>query len=69
MTENTRVHDKFEYHKEDVECYSCLYYIRKSKSNKNGCQEKFCRFEDIRNEAIAKGRIKRPPGWFRVRLP
>jgi hypothetical protein len=40
-----------------------------SKSNKNGCQKNLCRFDDIRHEAIANGRIKRPPGWFKFQLP
>ena len=65
----TRIHNKFEYHKEDIDCYSCLYYIRKTKANKNGCQKKLCRFDGIKQEAIANGRIKRPPGWFKFWLP
>jgi len=34
MTPNTRVHDKFEYHTEDLDCLDCLYYIRRKKSIK-----------------------------------
>jgi hypothetical protein len=65
MTQNTRILDRFEYHLEDLDCPACLYYQRKSKYRKNGCEREVCAFEDIRAEAIAHGRIKRKPGWFK----
>ena len=66
MTEYTRVTDKFYYHTEDLNCSDCLHRIPKSQRiNKDtGCGEEACRFEDIRHEAAANGRIKRPKGWF-----
>ena len=66
MTQNTRIHGKFEYHLEDINCNDCKFYIRRTKHNKNGCQRKSCRFDDIRNEAIANDRIKRPLNWFKI---
>jgi hypothetical protein len=68
MTDNTRFHNRFEYHVEDLDCSCCLFYIRRSKFKKNGCHEETCRFEDIRQEAVKNGRIKRKPGWFRCRV-
>jgi len=59
MTENTRIHNRFEYHLEDVDCRDCLYTKRTKKGVNNGCGEQTCRFNDIRNKAIKNGRIKR----------
>ena len=69
MTQFTRIYNKFEYHIEDIDCSNCIYSKRKSKSYKNGCREKFCRYKDIRHEAFVNDRIKRPPGWFKFWLP
>jgi len=68
MTPYTRIHDKFEYHIEDIDCYDCLHYIRKSKKHKTGCHQKFCRYGNIRIEALKNKRTKRPPGWFKISL-
>ena len=66
MTEHTRIYDRFEYHTEDLDCRDCLFYKVKSEcvNKETGCGEEVCRFEDIRQEAIANNRIKRPRGWF-----
>ena len=64
MTENTRVLDRFEYHAEDLDCHDCLFYVRMNRETKTGCGKEKCRFEGIRREAAANGRIKRPKGWF-----
>ena len=67
MTKHTRIYDKFSYHAEDLNCKYCLHYQRKNKSNKTGCGNAVCRYEDIRQDAIANGRIKRKPGYFKCR--
>ena len=71
MTENTRTTRRFQYHVEDLDCRDCLYYKRKSnrenKHNGTGCGLEICRFEDIREDTIANGRIKRERGYFRCR--
>ena len=61
MTEVTRIYDKFEYHLEDVKCEFCSNFI----SNKRGCKLAKCPFEDIRQDAIKHGRIKRRRGYFK----
>jgi hypothetical protein len=48
-----------------MDCCYCLHNKRKSKKYKNGCREETCRFEGIRQDAIANGRIKRFRGWFK----
>jgi hypothetical protein len=63
MTEYTRISNRFEYHAEDLDCKDCLHYINR----KTRCGEETCRFEDIRQDAIANGRFKRPKGWFKWR--
>ena len=65
MTDYTRIHDKFEYHLKDTDCSDCLHYVRKNKATGRGCDRDECCCEDIRADAIANGRIKRPRGWFR----
>lgn len=67
MTEYTRLHDRFEYHTEDLNCSDCLHRILKSqrKNKDTGCGEEACRFNDIRRDAISKGRLTRPKGWFK----
>ena len=62
MTEFTRIQNKFEYHLEDTACETCLYY----KGKIRGCTLTACCCEDIKNETIANGRIKRDRGWFRA---
>ena len=61
MSQHTRIHNRFEYFVEDLKCEYCLFNKRKSKSNCNGCQEEFCRFADIKNEAVKNGRTERKP--------
>jgi len=67
MSDFTRFYQKFEYFLEDLSCKSCLFYKQKYKSNKHGCGKNVCRFEDIRQNAITNGRIKREAGWFTCR--
>jgi hypothetical protein len=50
------IFDNFAYYLEDLDCAECLY----SKI----CKKQACRYEDIKREAIKKGRIKRPKSWF-----
>jgi len=69
MSEHTRIHDKFEYHLEDLNCSYCLYGDKKTNFYRNCKKNKTCYFIDIRLEAIKNKRIKRPPGWFKLWLP
>jgi hypothetical protein len=62
MTSTTKTH-RFEYHIEDLDCRSCLFYKRESKS----CGREACDFENIRAEAASSGRIKRKLGHFQCR--
>ena len=66
MAKNAVKTDHFEYHLEDLLCSCCLHRISKSKRrNPNlGCGQAVCRYGDIRREAVSKGRINRPIGWF-----
>ena len=54
-TDYTRIYDRFQYHLADTDCSVCLYW----KGSKHGCSLTACCCEDIKNEAIADGRIKR----------
>ena len=65
MTEFTRIHDRFSYHVEDLDCHDCQFYVRMNNKTKTGCGNEICRFEDIRREAVENGRLKRPRGWFK----
>lgn len=65
MTEYTRTHDPFEYHAEDLHCVDCLHFKEECKAQEHGCGENSCRYEDIRAEATANGRIKRKAGHFK----
>jgi len=60
MKQNVRVVNKFKYHTEDCECRYC------SNNKKGGCKFKItgdCPFNEIKREAIMKGRIKRKRGF------
>ena len=46
------------YYFEDTECKYCLYY----KGKKHGCSLTACSCEDIKIDAVVKGRIKRERG-------
>jgi len=59
MTPNTRILNKFEYYLEDCDCQYCSNYLGK----KRGCKLKKCCCEDIKQDAIKHGRIKRKKGW------
>ncbi|GHU35054.1 hypothetical protein FACS1894105_02990 [Clostridia bacterium] len=59
-TPNTHVFDKFEYHLEDFDCQFCANY---RKRGGHGCGRTKCEFQDLRDECIAAGRIKRGKGW------
>jgi hypothetical protein len=65
MTLNTRHNEKFEYHVEDLDCLYCQYYKPENRDNKTGCGLNACRFEDIRQDAVANNRIERERGWFK----
>ena len=67
MTPFTRIHDRFSYHVEDLDCHYCQFYVRMNRKTKTGCGKSVCRFEDIRREAAENGRYKRKAGWFRCR--
>ena len=56
--DTTRYYNRFEYHLEDTDCSVCLYW----KGSKLGCTLTACCCEDIKNEALANGRIVRKPG-------
>jgi hypothetical protein len=60
---NVRKHDKFQYYADDCDCSVCLYYRGKSKDRKARCGLESCCCADIRNGALAAGRVKRPRGW------
>jgi len=51
LKQNVHIFGKFNYHLEDLDCCYCL--------NKKTCDKKTCEFTDIRQEAIANGRIAR----------
>ncbi|GHU97537.1 hypothetical protein FACS1894208_12900 [Clostridia bacterium] len=60
----THVWNKWDgYYMEDMACIDCLYYRKKSKCRKSGCELAECCCEDEKRDAIAKGRIKRKKGW------
>ncbi|MDR2514428.1 MAG: hypothetical protein LBD02_04370 [Christensenellaceae bacterium] len=61
-TPNTRMLDRFEYFIEDLDCTYCANYRNRGG---NGCGRTKCEFQDIRDECIANGRIKRRKGWER----
>jgi hypothetical protein len=63
MSQYTRNLNKFEYHAEDTSCEYCLYWKRKSKHRRHDCMVEPCCCDDIRQDAIMSGRIKRKRGW------
>ena len=65
MSDHTRIYQPFEYHAEDLGCHCCLHYVRMDRKTKTGCGKESCRFDAIRRESDAKGRLNRPRGWFR----
>ena len=62
-SDNTRILDRFQYHLVDLDCKFCLHKQPKKKKGRKPCHEVTCRFEDIRQEAIAHNRIRRPRKW------
>lgn len=61
----TRIHNKFQYHLEDMECKVCAFFGGK----KNGCQfsnarkaADECCCENEKREAIENGKLKRKKG-------
>jgi len=59
MKQNVRIVNRFRgYYHEDCQCKYCTNF----RGNKRGCKLKECPFEEIRQEAILKGRIKRKRG-------
>ncbi|GHU87314.1 hypothetical protein FACS1894202_01400 [Clostridia bacterium] len=59
-TPNTRIYDKFEYFLSDLDCQFCANY--RSRGG-HGCGRSKCEFQDLRDECVAAGRIKRKRGW------
>jgi hypothetical protein len=58
MSQNTRIQNKY---LEDIDdCRLCLHY---KKRGGHGYGRSKCEFEDIRQDCIAHGRIKRKAGW------
>ena len=68
MTQNTRIHNRPEYHLEDLECASCQFYKHKYMHNKTGCGNEICRFDDIRRKTAANRRTKRKRRWFKCQV-
>ena len=63
MSDNIRKHDRFAYYIEDLDCADCLHNKKKGKGKKHGCGSAVCRYDDIRADAIAHGRVKRKREW------
>ena len=59
MSKTVMQFDKFQYFAEDCDCQYCQHF----KGKKRGCALPKCCCEDIRQDAIAGGRIKRKRGW------
>jgi len=56
---NTGFIDRFQYYLEDTDCVYCSNYLGK----KRGCKLEKCCCEEIKQDAIKHGRIKREKGW------
>ena len=56
----TRSLDRFQYYLSDLDCQYCANF---SNRGGHGCGRSKCEFEDIRQDCIAHGRIKRKAGW------
>ena len=63
MSKTVRKQDRFQYFEEDCACEYCKFNKRKGRGKKQGCGRAVCRYEKIRADAIAHGRVKREPGW------
>ena len=63
MSKTIRKHDRFEYHLEDLSCSYCLHNKKKGKGSEQGCGFDVCRYDGIRQDAIAHSRVKRGKGW------
>ena len=63
MSKTTRVNSKFDYFMEDMNCKYCLFWQRKSKYQKQGCNRAVCVCEEEKLDAVKHGRIKRERGW------
>jgi hypothetical protein len=64
-TQNTRVYDRFEYVLADLDCAYCVHFISNVAAKHNGgrgCGRSRCEFQDLRDECMAAGRIKRAKG-------
>ena len=58
MGKSVRIHDKFQYHMEDMDCRYCVYFQCKTKPY----PLEVCCCEHEKREALENGRIKRNPG-------
>jgi hypothetical protein len=61
-TQNTHIYEKFQYFLSDLDCQYCANYLKRGG---HGCGRTKCEFQDLRDECIAAGRIKRRKGWER----
>ena len=62
MGKNVRYYDRFQYYIEDIQCEYCLFYQKKSKYRRHGCNRDVCGFIAEWLDALANGRIKRKRG-------
>jgi hypothetical protein len=51
---------KFEYYASDLDCVYCANF---RKRGGHGCGRSKCEFEDLKQDAIAHGKIIREKGW------
>jgi len=58
LNHTERKNEDFQYYLSDCDCLYCLYYRGKPR----GCSLRRCCCGDIKADAIANGRIKRPRG-------
>jgi len=64
MVFSNKLQDGFEYYLEDIDCEVCLHAMKKSKKHIFRCREKYCRYKDIRTDAVINGRLERKKGHF-----
>ena len=61
MAKTVKIYDKFHFFAEIEDCENCLFYQRKSKYRKRGCNREVCSLEEKR-DALVNMRIKRKQG-------
>ena len=68
MTVTTGTLRRSQYYDGDPDSRVCPHRERKNKKSTTGCGLDTCRFEGIRQDAVANGRFKRGRGWFKYRV-